>query len=127
MADFLGNPPINHLDGTVKGGVFTLKDGSASFKHPLFEKAPDGTAVSLAIRAEAAFAAHEDSQALMRCEIKHVYTMGKEQLSYMTFGGAEWRAYLDTDEIHRPGDTVRIGLRPRGVFLFDAETGERYQ
>ena len=127
VADFLGNPPINHLDGTVSGGVFTLTDDSASFSHPIFKKAPDGTAVSLGIRAEAGYAAHGDEKNLMSCQVRHVYTMGKEQLSYLTFGTSEWRAYLDADELHKPGENVSIGLRARGVFLFDAETGERYQ
>ncbi len=126
VADFLGNPPINHLDGATSGDTFTLTDGSASFRHPIFPKAPDGKAVSLGIRAEAAFDAENGQNGCMTCSVRHVYTMGKEQLTYLTFGTSEWRAYLDADKVRKEGETVRIGLRNRGVFLFDAETGERY-
>ncbi len=126
VADFLGNPPINHLDGTISGNTFTLTDKSASFSHPMFEKAPKNTPVSLAIRAEAANEKINDATNTMACTITSVYTMGKEQLSFMNFGSAPWRGYLDTDILHKKGDEVHISLRNRGVYLFDLETGERY-
>ena len=125
VADFLGNPPINHLDGTAKDGVFTLSDGSARFKHPMFNGVPERP-LTLAIRAEAAYEAEEKENALP-CTISSVYTMGKEHLTYMTFGSASWRGYLDAFKAHEKGERVLIGLRERGVYLFDAETGERYK
>ncbi len=127
VADFLGNPPINHLDGTVRGGVMTLSDGSAKIAHPLFKAVPEGKAVTLAIRCESAYIAEDQASAVMNCEVAHVYTMGKEELSYLKVGNTEFRAYLSTDAHVQQGQVLPIGLRERGVFVFDSETGERYQ
>ena len=124
VADFLGNPPINHIDGTVKGNAFQLLDGSATFTHPMFEKVASSSPVTLAIRAEAAQVAENDKNS-MECTVQNVYTMGKEQLTYLQFGSSEWRGYLDTDEVYKKGDVVNISLRQRGVHVFDMETGER--
>ena len=126
VADFLGNPPINHLSGVIRGKQFVLEDGSASFSHPLCQAAPEGARVIFALRAESAFLA-EEGQSIMDCQVAHVYTMGKEELSYLRLGTAEFRAYLSAGARLQPGERVRVGLRERGVFLFDQETGARYQ
>ena len=52
VADFLGNPPINNIPGTVRGGVFTTEDGKASVALPMLEKVPDGAKVNLSVRSE---------------------------------------------------------------------------
>ncbi len=126
VADFLGNPPINHLYGEVRDGAFVLEDGSGSFRHPLCKAAPEGKPAVFALRAESAFLAENPDQAVMQCEVSHVYTMGKEELSYLKLGGSEFRAYLSADLDLKPGEKIGVGLRERGVFLFDRETGERY-
>ena len=126
VADFLGNPPINHLYGVVRDGVFMLEDGSGLIRHPLCKAAPEGRPVVFALRAESAFLAEKPDQAVMQCHVSHVYTMGKEELSYLKVGTGEFRAYLSADLELQPGDQIGVGLRSRGVFLFDRETGERY-
>ena len=126
VADFLGNPPINHLTGVIKNGKFVLEDGSGSFSHPLCKKAPEGARVIFALRAESAFLASK-GEGVMKCRVRHVYTMGKEELSYLTLGSAEFRVYLSADLELKAKDEISIGLRNRGVFLFDQETGARYQ
>jgi multiple sugar transport system ATP-binding protein len=125
VADFLGNPPINNLHGTVEGGVFTLADGSASARLDIARRAPENSRVSLAIRAESVAPAQAGEDALP-CTVESMYTMGKEELAYLQFGTARFRAYLSTEDGVREGETVRVALKPRGVFLFDLETGERY-
>ncbi|NLF26688.1 MAG: ABC transporter ATP-binding protein, partial [Clostridiales bacterium] len=122
VADFLGNPPICNLLRVVRGGSFMLGDGSASVSLPMFAGAGEGTRVSLAIRAESAFL---DSDGPLACEVRSVYQMGKEEMAYLRFGTAEFRAYIDAENGLKAGDRVRIALKPRGVFLFDAETGAR--
>lgn len=127
VADFLGSPPINHLTGTLLGGVFTLTDNSASFPLPLpAEGVPEGKELILAIRAESAEAAGQ-GDAHFTAQVKQVYTMGKEELAYLMVGTQEMRAYIDLDQGITPGITLPIRLKPRGVFLFDQVTGVRYQ
>ena len=125
VADFLGNPPINNIHGVVKDGVFTLEDGSASVRLALANRVPDGRRVSLAIRAESVMLAGADDEAL-DCTVESMYTMGKEELTYLKFGNATFRAYLSSDDGIKTGMHVRAGLKARGVFMFDLETGARY-
>ncbi|MGI6672197.1 MAG: ABC transporter ATP-binding protein [Christensenellales bacterium] len=128
VADFLGAPPINHLNGTLVNGQFTLTDGSAAFPLPLpVDGVPQGRPLILAIRAESAAVAESAAQAAFPATVKQVYTMGKEELAYLTVGTQEMRAYIDLDAGIVPGAPLHVALKPRGVFLFDAETGVRYQ
>ena len=125
VADFLGNPPINNLRGAVRGGIFTLADGSTSAKLAIASRAPDGTKVTLSVRAESFTVAGESEEALS-CTVDSLYTMGKEELAYLSFGSAQFRAYLSSEDGLVPGQKLRIGLKKKGVFLFGAETGARY-
>jgi len=128
VADFLGAPPINHLNGTLANGQFTLTDGSAAFPLPLpVDGVPQGKPLILAIRAESAAVAESAEQAAFPATVKQVYTMGKEELAYLSVGTQEMRAYIDLDAGIVPGAPLHVALKPRGVFLFDAETGVRYQ
>ena len=124
VADFLGNPPINNLPGTFKDGVFYGDGGAKPVSIPRFQK--DGeTRVHLAVRAESFSVEPQESAETLVCTVKSVYQMGKEEMAYFTFGGCDFRAYIDSEEGLRKGDTVRLSLKKRGVFLFDRETGER--
>jgi multiple sugar transport system ATP-binding protein len=127
VAEFLGIPPINKVPGVISSGTFELLDGSASCRLPHWNRVPSGTKVNLAIRAESVFVASETNGKVFDAEITRVYTMGKEELSYLRFGNREIRGYLSTDEHRQVNDIIPIGLKEKGVFLFDAETGERYR
>ena len=122
VADFLGNPPINNLHGTVEDGAFVAEGGKARCVLPILSGVENGRRVSLAIRSESFVL---DADGPMTAEVTRVYQMGKEEMAYFTFGGCDFRAYIDSEEGLRKGDTVRLSLKKRGVFLFDRETGER--
>ena len=122
VADFLGNPPINNLPGTVEDGAFVAADGKARCALPMLAGVENGRNVNLSVRSES-FVLDENGP--MACEVTRVYQMGKEEMAYLTFGGTDLRAYIDSEEGLRKGDAVRLSLKHRGVFLFDRETGER--
>ena len=122
VADFLGNPPINNLPGTVEDGAFVAADGKARCALPMLAGVETGRNVNLSVRSES-FVLDENGP--MACEVTRVYQMGKEEMAYLTFGGTDFRAYIDSEEGLRKGDAVRLSLKRRGVFLFDRETGER--
>ena len=122
VADFLGNPPINNLPGTVVDGAFVAADGMARCALPMLAGVENGRNVNLSVRSES-FVLDENGP--MACEVTRVYQMGKEEMAYLTFGGTDFRAYIDSEEGLRKGDAVRLSLKRRGVFLFDRETGER--
>ncbi|MDO4355994.1 MAG: ABC transporter ATP-binding protein [Clostridia bacterium] len=130
VADFLGNPPINNVPGVVKDGQFMLEDGSAACPLPeLSQTIPNGRKVNLSIRAESVQTPDEApmSPVRMKCTVKSMYAMGKEELGYLQFGSQEFRAYISSDSGLRSGSEGVFSLKNRGVYVFDAETGVRYR
>ncbi|MDD4080571.1 MAG: ABC transporter ATP-binding protein [Eubacteriales bacterium] len=125
VADFLGTPPINHLPGQMKGGVFTMEGGQASFPFLRGTDAPEGRPLILAVRAESAHVPEQDEDGLFSAAVESIYAMGKEVLGYFGIGGHSFRCYLEGDMLPRPGTELPIAFRERGTFLFDKETGER--
>ena len=83
----------------------------------------EGREVTLSLRAEAIVVGEEEKV----CEgiVEDVYVMGKEVLAYVTIGTAKVRAYIEAEKHFEKGQKVNIGLKNRGVFVFDKETGER--
>lgn len=126
VADFLGNPPINNIPGTVKGGVFITEDGKASVALPMLEKVPDGTKVNLSVRSESFTVQPDGAPGTLECQVTGVFKTGKEEMAAFLFGDVPFRAYIDLEEGLQKGQTVSLGLKKRGVFVFDRETGRRY-
>ena len=122
VSDFLGTPPINKMFGKIENGGVRVDGGD---RCPLsgLEGQPEGRAVHFSVRAESFLV--DPDQALMEGTVNRVFVMGKEKLVYLKIGDFEVRAYIDSDRDLTTGETVGIGLRRKGVFVFDAETGER--
>lgn len=55
-----------------------------------------------------------------------MFKTGKEEMAAFLFGDVPFRAYIDLEEGLQKGQTVSLGLKKRGVFVFDRETGRRY-
>ncbi len=122
VASFIGNPPINKLEGYIKDGDFACEDDSATIKLGKYD-VKEGQKVILAIRPEAIML-NQDTHDLT-ATIKTRYTMGKEELAFVKVGNNEIRVYLSNDYDYKVGDSVDIKLRNKGIFLFDKESGER--
>ncbi len=124
VADFLGNPPINNIPGTVKNGLFVAEDG-ASFACEGIERVPEGAKIHLSVRPESFVAAKNDGRDMV-CRVESVYQLGKEEMALLRFGGVEMRAFLSFDLGLKAGQEVLLNLRDKGVFFFDRATGRRY-
>ena len=122
VADFLGNPPINNLHGVIRGGAFLAEGSDTPVFLPMLEGVAEGREVNLSVRSESFML---DDHGPIACTVESVYQMGKEEMAYLTLGACKFRAYIDADEGLQKGQHIRLGLKKRGVFLFDRETGER--
>ena len=122
VADFLGNPPINKTHGVIANGKIVL-DGGCEVVLDVAKNIEEGRKVTLSLRAEAIVVDTENKA----CEgvIDQVYVMGKEVLAYILLGDARVRAYIPAEKQFEKGQKVNVGLKNRGVFIFDEETGER--
>ena len=123
VANFLGNPPINNLNGYIKDGRFVLEDDSASIKidNP---NVKEGQKVVMGIRAEACNIS-KDGEHDLEAIVDQRYTMGKEELAFLNVGNQQVRVYLSNDYTFEKGEKIYLDLRDKGVYLFDKETGER--
>ena len=122
VADFLGNPPINNIPGRIEDGAFVTDDGKGRVSMPLFDGIANGRKVNLSVRSES-FVVNPDGP--IDCEVTRVYTMGKEEMAYFKLGEVDFRAYIDADMGLKVGQKTKLGVKNRGVFVFDRETGER--
>ena len=122
VANFLGNPPINTIEGIIdKDNSFKLLDGSSTIKVSTSAKAAQE--VVLAIRPEAV--AVSDTKPDFSAIVSERFTMGKEELAILKIGSQEIRVYLSREYTYQKGDKINLVLRDKGVFLFDKVSGKR--
>lgn len=123
VADFLGAPPINKLYGTIQDGKFYFKDSTVNFEHPLRRDVENGTDVILAVRPESVIVPAKDKK--LKSIVLERYSIGKDELSLLNIEGQTMRAYISGDFPIHKNDELEFSLKNKGVFLFDAKTGER--
>jgi multiple sugar transport system ATP-binding protein len=123
---FLGNPPVNELQGKYKDGAFFLSDRSASIPLPFMSSLPEDTPLTLAIRAESIVLAESGAEGVFGCEVSGVFESGREIMAWMRIGSAQIRACVSPEWNIKSGESAFVRLKERGVFLFDMATGERY-
>ena len=121
VAKFLGTPPINVFNGSVKGGKLYL-GADAVLDVP-------GVAdqdVFVGIRPEGFIL---DENGPMQCKLNNVEVMGRD-VSIVSTNDASAnpiiRSIINADnKIDTTKETVRYSLKPHKVFLFNKETEER--
>jgi multiple sugar transport system ATP-binding protein len=121
VAKFLGTPPINVFEGTVKNERLFIGDDDV-----LAVKGADDGAVSVGVRPEG-FVLREDGP--LNCTLSSVEVMGRD-ISVVSrhdaCTSAVLRSIISTAERRNiSGAAVQFALLPDKVFLFDKETGER--
>ena len=122
-ADFLGAPPINKLRGSMEGGRFRFAQSDLTVTLPLRREVADGTAAILAVRADSVVVPAEER--LLPARVVERYSINKDELSVLEIAGQQCRGFIPGEVPLALGQQIEIGLKRRGVFLFDAETGER--
>lgn len=114
VADFLGNPPVNQL----KLNSEQLKIISETVGFNLTDISEKD--VTVAIRPES----FTDTNSL-EAEVVSVSEMGKEQIVNLKIFDNTVRAILNTDRTYVSGNKISIGLKKKGIFVFDEKTGKR--
>ena len=121
VAKFLGTPPINVFEGSIKGGKLFIGhtpiiDAVCDYEGP----------VSAAIRPEGFVPCAEG---VFQCSLTRMEVMGRDTsvvCSHPSFTGESFRAIVDSDALPKlTGTTVFFSLKPNKVFAFREDTGER--
>ena len=121
VAKFLGTPPINVFNGTVKGGkVYLGNDAVLEVKN-----VPDQE-VMVGIRPEGF---NLDPNGPMQCKLNNVEVMGRDVSIVSTHPASanpDVRSIINADnKVDTSNKTVRYSIKPHKLFLFNKETEER--
>ena len=121
MAKFLGTPPINVFDGSVKNGMLYIGDDAVLKVGGV----PDQK-VHVGIRPEG-FIPREDGP--LHCNLGRLEVMGRDVSVVSCHPCCQSdtiRSIISAENnIDTDSDTVRFALKPGKVFLFHKETEER--
>ena len=125
VADFVGEPKINMLDGIVErsGDEVLVRLGEDSVLRTAARTPQDGARVKVGVRPADTVPADTTGPALTG-EALVIENLLEFTLVTMAVKGWDGPmvAQLPPDVSHRPGDTIRFTARPERVYLFDPGT-----
>ena len=149
VADFLGNPPINVVEGYLEKNKFTFEDDSSfimldeNIENTFYQNSNSidlkNKKLALAIRPESF-----ELKEIFKCdknmtdldkekydknifEVMSVFKQTREELAHIKKGTKEFTVFLPDDSGVKKYDKVALSIKEKGCFIFDAETGERYK
>ena len=125
VADFIGSPSMNFIDGELRDGTFTRDDlvlplDGYAFAAPQVSDGP----VTIGLRPEhiATGALIDATPVRSEVTVDIVEPMGSDTLVWADLGGAPFRIRMDGQARVTPGETLPIGIDPARAHLFDRET-----
>ena len=128
VADFIGSPAMNFLEGEVVGNGFTSNGTRIGLKS--YEFAPGGKpggAAWFGIRPEHVVVG--DMASIMpvkeEVEVEIVEPMGSDTLVWTKLAGQDFRFRMDGQEDVHEGDRLQIGFDPARASIFDKASEER--
>ena len=149
VADFLGNPPINVVEGYLEKNKFAFEDNSSfimldeNIENSFYQNSNSidlkNKKLALAIRPESF-----ELKEILNCdknmtnldkekydknifEVMSVFKQTREELAHIKKGTKEFTVFLPDDSGVKKYDKVALSIKEKGCFIFDAETGERYK
>lgn len=119
VADFIGSPAMNFLEGAISGDDFISGDLRIPLKGYTF--APGGAidgAAWFGIRPEHIIVGGK-APYTTKCKVEIVEPMGSDTLVWTRVGGAPFRVRMDGQASVSVGDDMQIGFDPARASLFD--------
>lgn len=113
VAKFLGNPPVNVIEGEVKKGKIILSNGTVIGE----TKVKDGS-YDLGLRPED-FKVDENGFDVDTTDIDHT---GRDTMIRFMIGEKQLRALVDSESVEGK-KTIKLSIKPHKVHIFDKETG----
>ncbi|NIY73241.1 ABC transporter ATP-binding protein [Marivivens donghaensis] len=128
VADFIGSPSMNFLDGEYRNGTFVKGDLSIPVQGYAFATQPvEGGAITVGIRPEHIVTGPLVASAPYRTTttVDLVEPMGSDTLVWAKIAGEPFRIRMDGQATVAVGDTLEIGIDPSRASVFDAKSEER--
>ena len=126
VADFIGSPAMNFLDGVVDGGRFRAADTTIPLEGYGFGGRSSGKAW-LGVRPEHVAVGEAAAGSTVRTDVvtEIVEPMGADTLVWTTLAGQPFRFRVDGGTKVGEGESMQIGFDPARASLFDHATEER--
>ncbi len=128
VADFIGSPSMNFLNGTLENGTFACRDLTLPMSGYAFAapQVADDAAV-IGIRPEHIITGELVAGAPVKTQvlIDLVEPMGSDTLVYAQVDGKPFRIRMDGQARVAMGETLDIGIDPARASLFDQNTEAR--
>jgi multiple sugar transport system ATP-binding protein len=121
VAGFIGSPPMNFFPVALEGGTALLADGTR-LALPHRVAATGGRAV-LGLRPESLLPVEAAAPGLT-VQVALVEPLGSDTLVHFRLGTQDYVARVPPEARPAVGQTMRLGVDPRRMHLFDAETGD---
>ncbi|OSQ37421.1 ABC transporter ATP-binding protein [Thalassospira mesophila] len=131
VAQFIGSPPMNLAEGIVgSNGKLTLANGDVLTLAPdMAARVPEGTAVTLGVRAEdLAIDGHGrigSHISTIKAAVNLTEPLGNESLVFFEYGGSEWVTRMFNPRDIAPGETITLHVNMESIHLFDKTTEKR--
>ena len=121
VAKFLGTPPINVFDGSIKDGKIYIGEDAV-----MNVEGVEDQEVVIGIRPEG-FILNPSGE--LSCKLENVEVMGRDVSIVSTNPASQnpmIRSIIDADnEINTESETVKFSIKPHKMFVFNKETEER--
>jgi multiple sugar transport system ATP-binding protein len=126
VASFLGNPPINYLQGTIEslGDQVLFRRGALRIPLPQAGASLGGREVVLGIRPEDVAPLNERPEApSITGTVESVLPVGSDRFLGLKVEDRSVFVRVGKQAQHREGERVTLGLAPKQLHLFDGKTG----
>ena len=127
VADFIGSPAMNFLNGKVGSNGLTIGDAILPVKgYNAQGKLPNGKVI-VGVRPEHVATGNDVADAAYRTKVRAdlLEPMGADTLVWTKFAGHELRFRMDGQVRLSEGQDVEIGLSAESLHLFDSTTEDR--
>ena len=124
VGGFVGAPAMNFAKAKVTGDMLSFSDGNTlplSAVRQTREAALDGREVIVGVRPEH-FGPAESFSSQLSVTVQVVEPLGSDTLVHFSLGDAALTARMPPQARPVPGETMKIGVDPSKVHLFDAQT-----
>ena len=127
VADFIGSPAMNFLNGKVGSNGLRIGDATLPVKgYNAQGKLPNGKVI-VGVRPEHVATGNDVADAAYRTKVRAdlLEPMGADTLVWTKFAGHELRFRMDGQVRLSEGQDVEIGLSAESLHLFDSTTEDR--
>ena len=126
VADFIGSPSMNFLEGHIKSGIFETGNLSIPLDSYAFatDAAPEDGAATIGIRPEHVITGELVEKAPLKIdiEVNLVEPTGSDTLIDCEVAGRQFRVRMDGQSRVATGEKLRLGIDPSKASLFDLKT-----